>query len=190
VTEIRIYYEGDKCLRPGFRAFLDEIVDRARTRRCAVKLIATGGTPARDFTIAIKKHVDAWNILLLDSDGPYSDVRTSSLISEGWANTHRDSIFWMVEMMESWFHADKDALQEYYGEGFNREALKANPHVEQISKKDLEDGLKAATRNTKKGEYHKTKHAPGLLESIGPHHVRQAAPNCERLFSTALRKLA
>lgn len=33
-----------------------------------------------------------------------------------------DSIFWIAEMMESWFHADKDRLEEYYGSRFRMKA--------------------------------------------------------------------
>ncbi len=191
VTEIRIYFEGDKSLKPGFRAFFDELFDRARAKRCKVNLIATDGTPARDFGIAVRTHLDAWNILLLDSDGPVGAQRTASFIAaQGLGDAHRDSIFWMAEMMESWFHADKDALQRFYRDGFDREAMKPNPNVEQISKKDLEDGLKEATENTGKGAYHKTKHAPSLLEAIRPNRVREAAPNCDRLFKIVLLKLA
>jgi hypothetical protein len=96
----------------------------------------------------------------------------------------------MVEMMESWFHADKDALEKYYGNGFRKRALKPNPNVEEISKKDLEDGLNAATKDTRAGRYHKTKHAPALLQSIRPALVRRAAPNCERFFKVVFDQLA
>jgi hypothetical protein len=137
-----------------------------------------GGTAQRDFGIAMRKHPTAWNILLRDSEGPWKeDLQTS------------DSIFWMVEMMEVWFHADKDALEAYYKAGFRRTALKPNPNVEEIPKQDLIDGLKAATKDTTKGKYHKTKHAPALLQSIKPTLVRKAAPNCERLFTLVLDKL-
>ena len=97
----------------------------------------------------------------------------------------------MVEMMESWFHADKDALASYYGKkDFKRAALAANPQVEQIPKKDLADGLKNATRDTSKGPYHKTAHAPEILARINPGLVRQAAPNCARLFDALQEKLS
>ena len=153
--EIRIYFEGDKSLKAGFDAFFGEIRERAGAARCKVRPIATGGTPERDFDIALRKHPEAWNILLRDSEGPWNqDLRTS------------DSIFWMVEMMESWFHADKDALEDYYKSGFRKAALKANPNVEEISKRDVIEGLNAATKDTTKGKYHKTKHAPALLQSI------------------------
>ena len=161
-SEIRIYFEGDKSLKAGFDAFFREIRERAGEAQCRVWIVATGGTPERDFAIAMRKHPAAWNILLRDSEGPWhQDLQAS------------DSIFWMVEMMESWFHADKDALEAYYKNGFRKAALKPNPKVEEIPKQDLIDGLKAATKDTAKGKYHKTKHAPALLQSIKPALVRK-----------------
>ncbi|MGA2593498.1 MAG: DUF4276 family protein [Bryobacteraceae bacterium] len=189
-SEIRIYFEGDKSLKAGFDTFLRDIKDRAKAAPCKVSIVATGGTPERDFGIAMRKHPAAWNILLRDSEGPFKPSLSVSLCEKaGWPPPRADSIFWMVEMMESWFHADKDCLEEYYGSGFRKKALTANPRVEEIPKQDLIDGLKDATRDTKKGAYHKTKHAPFLLEKIRPALVRTAAPNCERLFQVVLGAL-
>src|ERR1022692_2940269 len=140
LREIRIYFEGDKSLKAGFDAFLQEIRERA-TSHCKVWIVATGGTPERDFGIAMRKHPAAWNVLLRDSEGPLQPNRPASLAG---------SIFWMVEMMESWFHADKDALEAYYKTGFRKDALRANPNVEEIAKRDLIEGLKAATKDTTK----------------------------------------
>jgi len=181
LSEIRIYFEGDKSLKAGFDAFLREIGERASASRCGVWVVATGGKPEQDFGIALRKHPAAWNVLLRDSEGPLQANRPAS---------QTDSIFWMVEMMESWFHADKDALESYYKAGFRKDALRANPNVEEIPKRDLIEGLKAATRDTTKGKYHKTKQAPALLQAIKPALVRKAAPNCERLFKFVLDKLA
>jgi hypothetical protein len=194
VTEIRIYFEGDRRLRSGFDAFFATLRDRAREKRCSFHLIAAQGNPGRDFRIAIKTHPDAWNILLKDSEGPDSGALSSSLCEHNkWDKSQAESIFWMVEMMESWFHADKDALERFYGPGreFRRNALKANPNVEQISKKDLEDGLSAATKGTSKGDYydHKTSHGPALLASIDPDLVKGSAPHCKKLFQAVLAKL-
>src|ERR1035438_6408805 len=113
--EIRIYFEGDKSLKAGFDAFLREIGERADAAQCTLRIVATGGTPERDFGIAMRKHPAAWNVLLRDSEGPLQPNRPASLAG---------SIFWMVEMMESWFHADKDALEAYYKTGFRKDALK------------------------------------------------------------------
>jgi hypothetical protein len=150
------------------------------------------GYPCRDFQIAIKTNPDAWNILLKDSEGPDSGDLSASLCKQNeWSQSHAQSIFWMVEMMESWFHADKEALQQFYGSGFKKNALKANPNVERISKKDLKDGLSAATKSTSKGDYYdnKTSHGPKLLASINPGLVQEAAPHCQKLFQAVLAKL-
>ena len=193
-TEIRVYYEGDKLLRAGLRVFFTLLMDRARNRRCNFRLIAAGAGSAarRDFTIAIKTHKNAWNILLQDSEGPAASNLSTKLCQEqNWDESQAGSIFWMVEMMESWFHADKDALEKFYGQGFRKNALKANPKVEEISKADLKDGLQRATKGSKAGGYfdNKTSHGPKLLEAIDPDLVRKAAPNCDKLFTAVLAKL-
>jgi hypothetical protein len=179
-TEIRIYFEGHKNLRPGFAAFFSEIRTRGTEKRCKVEFIATGGKPERDFDIAMKTHRTAWNVLLRDSEGPYNPGLSPS-----------DSKFWMVEMMEAWFHADKAALKDFYGRGYRSEALTANPNVEEIPKRDLISGLKAATKETKKGDYYrnKTTHGPDLLAKIRPKVVREAAPHCEEMFKALFGKI-
>jgi hypothetical protein len=125
-TEIRIYFEGGKLLEPGFDAFFEEIKMRAKERRCGFQLIAgrSGETACRDFEIALRTHPDAWNILLRDSEGPADANSSASLCRQhSWDQVQADSIFWMVEMMEAWFHADKEALQKFYGSGLKESAL-------------------------------------------------------------------
>ncbi len=188
VSEIRIYFEGDSALKPGFDLFLEEIKEKARARRCRFNLVATNGTPAQDYKIAIESHPDAWNVLLLDSEGPATTP--SDLCAKKDLAGHSESVFWMVQIMESWFFADPDALARYYGDEFQRNALKRNPQIEQIPKNDVLPSLKAATKRTKKDEYHKIAHAPDLLASIDPELVKAAAPNCKRLFDTLHARLA
>jgi hypothetical protein len=191
-AEIRIYYEGGPSLRPGFDEFFRALKNRASERRCGFRLISGRATSSSDFGIAIKSHTNAWNILLQDSEGPDTGNLSASLCQRmGWDQSHADSVFWMVEMMESWFHAHKNNLEKFYGGGFKINALKPNPNVEQIAKKDLENGLKAATNDTQKGNYfdNKTSHGPRLLALINPDRVRAAAPNCEKLFQAVLRRL-
>lgn len=193
--EIHIYFEGDKLLKPGFNAFFKEIREQASGAGRRLRLIdgRSGDEACRDFGIALRASVQVWNILLKDSEGLLDASASAALCREhGWDRVHADSIFWMVEMMEAWFHADKDALKKFYGNSFKASALKKNPNVEKIPKKDLETGLRQATRNTPKGDYfdNKTLHGPKLLESIDPELVRAAAPNCQKLFEAVLAKLA
>src|SRR5580704_8023804 len=99
-TEIRIYFEGDKLLRPGFEAFFHELGQLAKARRVSFRLIAglSGDTACRDFGIAIQAHPNAWNILLRDSEGPVGAGASALLCQRyGWVRSQADSIFWMVE---------------------------------------------------------------------------------------------
>jgi Domain of unknown function (DUF4276) len=183
-AEIRIYFEGDKLLKPGFEAFLRELRERARNKRCGFRMISSkSGEEARqDFETALEENRSAWSILLRDSEGP---------LRRNIAVPHAGRVFWMVEMMGAWFHAAPSALAEFYGARFQKSALKAVPNVERIAKKDLEKRLGAATSKTAKGNYfrNKTTHGPQLLALIDLTLVRKAAPNCERLFQAVRQHL-
>lgn len=128
--------------------------------------------------------------MLLDSDAPHNGSHADLCRSKAIDPAHEGSVFWMVEIMEAWFLADIERLNQYYGAGFREDALRGNPEVERISKTDVLSRLKRATQATKPGEYHKTKHAPDLLATINASLVRQAAPNCNRLFKLVLAKLS
>jgi len=187
MPEIRIYFEGDKALRSGFHRFFSGIYQAARAKRWELRLIATGGTPRDDFSVAINTHPDAINVLLLDSESRDDGRLTERILREqGWPREVESCVFWMVEMMESWFHADQESLSRFYRDGFNRSALSRNPRVEEIPKRDLEHGLKEATRHSQKGKYHKIHHAPELLACIDPALVQAAAPNCRKMFDDLL----
>jgi len=190
VTELRIYFEGDTRLRPGFHKFLSQIVQGARARQCRADLIATGSTPVADFHAALTAHPDAFNALLLDSDGPIDGSLANLCRSKKLEPTHEGLVFWMVQLMESWFLPHIDGLKAIYGKGFQEAVLKGNPNVEEIHKADVLSRLKKATKDTKRGEYHKTKHAPYILAAIDVSLVRSAAPNCERMFRIILERLA
>jgi len=177
VNEVRIYFEGDGALRPGFSQFLAEIKKAARDRGIGFHLIAGGATAEKDYHTALRKRRDAWNVLLRDSEGSEPPKSGS------------DDHFWMVQLMEAWFLADPEALSAYYGDDFNGNALKKKPQIEEIPKGDVLDCLREASKKTLKGRYHKTKHAPEILERIDPLKVRKAAPHCENLFRRLLTGL-
>ncbi len=190
VTEIRIYFEGDSSLKPGFHRFFKDLLDTARNKKIRLSLIATGAKPIQDFKIAVRSHPDAWNIVLLDSDRPDdSRLFEECAAPHGIEEARRDSVFWMVQVMETWFIADREALRRYYGKDFQDSAISLNQRVEQIAKSEIYSGLKRATQRTTKGAYHKTHHAPELLAIIDANKVREVAPQCERFFSTVLARL-
>jgi hypothetical protein len=91
--------------------------------------------------------------------------------------------------MEAWFLADRQALTDHYGREFRANALPGNPNPEQIQKRDLVDGLSRATRETSKGEYHKTRHGFPILERINPSTVRACCPHADALLNLLAARL-
>jgi hypothetical protein len=195
VTEIRIYFEGHHGLREGFHAFLSEIVEGARKRGLGFRLIAGEARAIRDFIKGMRDHSRAFNALLLDSECP-DDGRLFERLHEraDWRppagiQVEPGQVCWMVQIMESWFLADRPALKRFYGPGFHEASLPPNPHVEQIPKADVLSGLKAATRNTRAGEYRKGAHAPKILARVDVAQLRDQVPHCRRMFDSLLAKV-
>lgn len=87
----------------------------------------------------------------------------------------------MVQAMEAWFLADRDALAAYYGQGFRLSALPFDEkHIEAIPKDDLVPSLENCSRTTRtKGEYHKTRHGFALLAKIDPAKVETGSPHAK-----------
>ncbi|MCI0697082.1 DUF4276 family protein [candidate division KSB1 bacterium] len=201
VNEIRLYVEGagndihtKKLLRDGFRSFLNALIQIARMNRIKFQIIACGrrNQAFSDFSTALQKHPNAFNILLVDSEASVSKSPWQHLQGrDGWnaGQVSDEHCHLMVQIMEAWLIADLSALNRFYGRGFNENAVPKNPNVEQIEKKTLLSALKDATRNTSKGEYHKTRHGFRILEQLEVAKVRHAAPHCDRLFKTLAEKM-
>jgi len=195
VKEVRIYVEGGgdgndtkAALRRGFHRFLQGLISEARKKRIKWQIVICGSRhdAFKNFVTALKTHPEAFNILLVDAEGPVSNSPKLHLMErDGWQLPNMDEACFhlMVQTMEAWIIADVDALSKFYGQGFNANAIPRNPDVEQVGKEDLETALTNATRNTSKGKYHKTRHAPQLLEQLDVARVRKAAAHCDRLFS-------
>jgi hypothetical protein len=129
-------------------------------------------------------------VLLVDSEDPVPeglDAAAHLRKRDGRTGPLLDGqVHLMVQCMEAWFLADILGLAAYYGNGFSEPALRANPRIEQIPKKDLLDRLKRATQATSKGSYHKTRHGFAILERLEPSLVKQKSPFAARLFGVLL----
>ena len=97
-----------------------------------------------------------------------------------------DQCHLMVQVMESWFLADRPALQEFYGQRFRSQALPGNQKIEQIPKQDVLNGLKQASRTTPKGAYDKGAPSFEILGTIDPAKVTAASPYARRFVQTLL----
>ena len=172
---VKLYVEGggqqNSALKAACRRGFREFFSKAGLRRCPDVVPSRSGAEAsKDFQSAVAQGESA--VLLVDSEGP---VRIESAAGE--------RIHFMVQAMEAWFHADKVALERYYGQGFRVKALRqASP--ETILKADLFAGLKAASKECQKGEYSKSNHSFEILAQIDPAKVRKASPYADRLLTT------
>jgi hypothetical protein len=122
-------------------------------------------------------------ILLVDSEAPVTQAdpweHVKQRPGDGWERPRGaspDQIHFMVQAMEAWFHADKEAVATYYGQRFHVAALKSRPDIDNIPRADLDKGMKQATKDCQKGEYSKGQHSFQILALIDPAKVRAASP--------------
>jgi hypothetical protein len=197
-VKIHIYVEGGgdqnltltKCRR-GFSQFFKKVTEHQP------KIIACGSRMQayNRFCTALAQYPDVFCILLVDSEAPVIDnmnVWRHLKLRDNWdcpESATDENAHLMVQCMESWFLADKKTLATFYGQGFNPNALPKQANIEKIHKNDVNQGLDAATRQTKtKGKYHKTRHGFDLLAQIDPGKVCQASEFAETLCAVLRQK--
>jgi len=195
-VKIKIYIEGGgnnnqslhRELREGFRKFFE----KAGFVEKMPKLIACGSRNEafKKFGLAVKSASDdELPILLVDSEESVTTTawqHVKNRQGDQWDKPQTatdDHLHLMVQCMETWYMADKEALAEYFGQGFNSNALPRNQNIENIPKDDLFNKLKSATRNTTKGQYNKGSHSFKILERLDPDKVREASPFAQRLLN-------
>ncbi|MDE0421042.1 MAG: DUF4276 family protein [Gammaproteobacteria bacterium] len=196
MSRARVYVEGGgsrrelqaKCRR-GFRTFLSKTVSPVQVP----DIVSCGGRGT-----AYNRFCSAWRqasdhellILLVDSEGPVSEgfgAWTHLSNHDNWAKpagATDDNAHLMVQCMEAWFLADKNALAGYFGPGFATNALPPRPNIEQVPKTDIEAGLKDATRATGKGRYNKGRDSYAILGELDPELVASASAHAQRLLRT------
>jgi hypothetical protein len=131
-------------------------------------------------------------MLLVDAEAPVAQAGAWTHVGsrDGWERPNDaadDQCHLMVQIMESWFLADRAVLASFYGQGFRDSALPRRPHLEQVPKAEMLSGLQQATRSTRKGNYCKGSHSFDILSRINPTVVETAAPHAKR-FLDALRE--
>ena len=190
-----VYVEGGgdrqtKALRTECRRAFSEFFDKAGLTGRLPKVVACGSreNAYRDFRHACAGVTEDRPLLLVDSEGPVDEPEPWSHLkrSDGWdrPGTAPDaSAHLMVQCMESWFYADKESLEAFFGTGFNRNALSGH-NVEEIPKADVERGLRSATQGCRKGTYRKGDHSFTILRELDAEKVCAASPHAKRLIET------
>ena len=189
VVSTVLYVEGggeSKALRTecrkGFRKFLERAGLGGRMPR--ISACGSRQQAYKDYRGAVgHAKSDEFMVLLVDSEGPVavdSDAWSHLNQRDNWERPPKaqdDCAHLMVQCMEAWFLADRDALAEYFGSGFKLNALPRRAEVEQVPKADLERGLRRATRDCRpKGAYDKGSHSFDILGRIDPNKVTQSSP--------------
>ena len=194
MSRVAIYMEGGgdgrdgrAALRRGMDALLDSLKQAAREKAVRWKLVCCGPRDEafRGFRNAMRNGDDAVLVLLVDAEGPVErEPRAHLQFRDGWDLTaaDADSVYLMVQTMEAWIVADSEALRSYYGQGFNAAALPRAADLEVVDKQDVQRSLHQATERTRKGRYHKIRHASDLLQRIDAETVKAGCRHCRRLF--------
>ncbi len=155
------------------------------------KIVRSGGrdqTFERFVTATEVGHPDTVPLLLVDSEAPVAAENSVwqhlSLNDKNWirpSGAGDDQAFLMVQIMETWFLADRVALQKYFKEGFKQNALKKWSKLENVPKSTVDDVLRRATASCSK-RYSKGKVSFELLAQIDPALVEAACPHANALL--------
>ena len=192
MVTITIYVEGggdgndlkERC-RKGFQKFFEKAGLKGRMP----KVVACGARQNaydRFCTAVTTAGGHRLPLLLVDSEDMVSESPWRHLKSrDGWNcpdGAQEEQAHLMVQVMESWFLADRPALVRHFGQGFRESALPHQTRLEEIPKQTVFDSLKSATRDSRAGAYAKGKHSFEILGKIDPSKVRSVSPHADRLL--------
>ena len=129
-------------------------------------------------------------LLLVDSEGPVAQGHSTwehlkARPGDGWdkpKGAADDQAFLMVQVMETWFIADRDALQTFSGNRFRGNAIPSWPDLEVVPKENVYAALDRATAACKEKRYEKGKLSFELLATISPEKVEYASPHAKALL--------
>ena len=171
--------------------FLREIRSLAQAKRIRWKIVACGGRDQAfdKFRNSITGSDASVSVLLVDAEDPLlaADPRKHLKQRDDWDLRFalKSQVQLMVQTMETWIIADSSSLADYYGKGFDRNALpKAGVALELLDRKQISYQLKHSTRRTPNREYKKIRDGRALLAKIDPEVVCEKCPSCKRLFET------
>jgi len=150
VSEIRLYFEGDRTLEQGFSRFFSKLHEDALAARVELHIVAAKRGPD-DFAKAIRANPHSWNILLKDSEEEMPRDRYALCDKHGIPRSQVGNVFWMVQLMESWFLADPEALDAYYGQKFSTNAIGQTADVERFRSARSITGLRPRRRTPQRG---------------------------------------
>jgi len=146
-----------------------------------------GNAFARFCIVMSDTEPDEIPLLLVDSEGPVRPRRSVwqhlGSSPDRWERPQRcedEQAHLMVQCMESWFLADASTLESYFGAGSRLSPVRND--IEGIFKEDVLSRLGSASRGSRKGVYHKSRHSFDILARIDPEKVVRRSHFAKRLI--------
>jgi hypothetical protein len=99
-----------------------------------------------------------------------------------------EQAYLMVQVMETWFLADREMLRDYFGSDLRENHLRQWPALEDVPKATVFDALGKATAGCDKKRYRKGKISYEMLARLNPTKVENSCPHAKRLLDR-LRKI-
>jgi hypothetical protein len=128
--------------------------------------------------------------LLVDSESLVARGKTvwehlKSRPGDEWnkpAGVTDDQAFLMVQVMETWFIADQEAMERFFGANVRAAAIPAWPNLEEVPKRAIYESLEKATADCGPRKYSKGRCSFELLATVSPAKVEAASPHARELF--------
>ena len=126
-------------------------------------------------------------LLLVDSEDPVAPGHTVWQHLKARDNWDRpngaadDRAFLMVQVMETWFLADRDLLRQYFGAALREQHLRQWPALEALTKDTVLNTLVQATAGCTRS-YSKGRVSYELLAKLNPGDVEAKCPHAKALL--------
>lgn len=190
----KIYAEGggagqlyDSIFRQAWKAFFEAAGLAGRLPR-----VVRGGGRQQAFdmfkTAIASPTPGEVPMLLVDSEdavGAGQTVWAHLHARDGWAKPSaatEEHAFLMVQVMETWFLADRTLLRDYFGATLREGHLREWPALEDVPKPTVLDSLRQATADCER-QYAKGKVSFDLLSKLNPAVVEAECPHARRLLN-------
>lgn len=186
--KVTIYVEGGgrgraaviNC-REGFSRLLKEA--DFKDRMPAIRPCGPRSSAFDSFSTALRcPEPGVYPVLLVDSEAPVRKQPWEHLKDrDGWNKpdaAEGDQAQLMVQCMETWIVADRDAVEHFFGQDFNKGALPPVNDLEKRPKDDVQAALENATRRCGRDrEYRKGKRSFQLLGQLDPETLKKLLPH-------------
>ena len=170
--------------REGFRRLLEKCGFSGRMPR--LKACGSRQSAYENFVAiyASQSSLD-YTALLIDSEDPVTNIdETWRHLNQrdGWQTppgAQDDQVLLMVTCMETWIVADRQTLNQHFGNPLQTSALPPLDNLEGRSRQDVQDRLESATRHCPV-PYSKGRNSFEILGKLSPDVLEQRLPSFRR----------